>query len=354
MKKIAYIELDTHAEIAANFRELMEGSLDFSVDYYFSKKILNLLSLKKEGNITQVSEKDLLEKLKEKTYDLVIIGTAHRYFHVFLEVTRLFPTAIIGHNLHFIESSIPTILRNVFKKEINFRVKLLVKEGLIYKNKVYQNAKAIFVLDEKLASEEFVYFPLFFNQYWGYEERERFKIVIPGIVSQKRRNYFSVIQELSQLKTEQNLEVVFLGKAEGEELNRLRVLEQKLAKKTKIKIAYFTEKLPQNFFDEQMKKADVLYCPIQIETEFFSVREVYGQTKMSGNIGDAIKFGKKAIFPKTYDVERFFVDNKSLSLVDILEKNQKTREEDWRKFRKEQILVDLEKIMINFVENLEK
>ena len=40
MKKIAYIELDTHAEIALNFMELMNDSKVFSVDYYFSEKIL--------------------------------------------------------------------------------------------------------------------------------------------------------------------------------------------------------------------------------------------------------------------------------------------------------------------------
>ena len=36
MKKIAYIELDTHAEIAGNFLELMKNSQKILVDYYFS------------------------------------------------------------------------------------------------------------------------------------------------------------------------------------------------------------------------------------------------------------------------------------------------------------------------------
>jgi hypothetical protein len=46
LKKIAYIELDTHAEIALNFMELMNDSKEFSVDYYFSEKILKTLGLK--------------------------------------------------------------------------------------------------------------------------------------------------------------------------------------------------------------------------------------------------------------------------------------------------------------------
>lgn len=352
MKKIAYIELDTHAEVAGNFLQLMKGSRMFAVDYYFSKKILSLLNLKVGGNITQVPERGLLGQLKGKSYDLVIIGTVHRYFNVFLEVTRRFSTVIIGHNLHFIQSSTNILLRNIFKEDIKFRLKLLLKEGLIYKNKVYQNAKAIMVLDEKLVSEGYVYFPLFFNQYWGYEDTESFKIVIPGAVSQKRRDYLLVMKELTQLKTEQCIEVVFLGKVEKKVLNRLRVLEKNLIDNPKIKITYFMKKVAQNLFDEKMKHADVLYCPIQATTEFFGIREVYGRTKMSGNIGDAIKFGKKAIFPNTYGVEQFFVDDESQSLGSVLSKNQRTRVEDWQRFRKEQILLDLEKIMFNFVENL--
>ena len=39
-KQIAYIEIDTHAEIAENFAELTKNSEKFSVDFYFSKKNL--------------------------------------------------------------------------------------------------------------------------------------------------------------------------------------------------------------------------------------------------------------------------------------------------------------------------
>jgi hypothetical protein len=45
-----------------------------------------------------------------------------------------------------------------------------------------------------------------------------------------------------------------------------------------------------------MQKADVLWCPIQQKTMFFSQEEIYGKTKMTGNLGDAIKFGKQAVF----------------------------------------------------------
>jgi hypothetical protein len=70
-----------------------------------------------------------------------------------------------------------------------------------------------------------------------------------------------------------------------------------------------------------MQTAEVLWCPIQKETRFFGIPEIYGKTKMSGNIGDAIKYAKPAIFPKSYSASYSFIfkekeisRNKSLKL----------------------------------------
>ena len=87
MKKIAYIELDTHAEIAGNFMDLMQDSNEFSVDYYFSEKISKQID-PQESNIFLSDSSKIFRQLKEKNYDLVIIGTAHRYFDVFLKITE--------------------------------------------------------------------------------------------------------------------------------------------------------------------------------------------------------------------------------------------------------------------------
>ena len=50
-KQIAYIEIDTHAEISENFAELTKNSEKFSVDFYFSKKILGRLNSSEIENI---------------------------------------------------------------------------------------------------------------------------------------------------------------------------------------------------------------------------------------------------------------------------------------------------------------
>lgn len=74
-----------------------------------------------------------------------------------------------------------------------------------------------------------------------------------------------------------------------------------------IKIQFFEHKIHHQQFDEWMRKSDVLYCPIQNETEFLSVKEIYGKTKIIGNIGDAIRYAKPAIFPTSYESDLEFI-----------------------------------------------
>ena len=369
MKKIAYIELDTHAEIALNFMELMNDSKVFSVDYYFSEKILRFFGFaqndKLPENIKKATPENLIQQLSTDNYQLIIIGTVHRNFNVFEKVAEKFNTSIICHNLNFVKASNFNLLSSIFKEDFKYRLKLLLKEGLLRKSEVYQKAKNLLVLDENLVKENYNNLPLFYTKFFEKPDNQTFTIVIPGAVSQKRRDYDKVIKELKNLElnfdnyefrrnetfventlsekgssvgTTQNLEIIFLGKAQGNELEMLQNFEQN--KPENISIKYFTEKVPQNVFDDYMQKADILWCPIQQETEFFSQKEIYGFTKMSGNIGDTVKFGKLAVFPENYPSKYSFIIPEKRNVEEFLFIK---KEVDFSEFRKEKVLQELEK-----------
>lgn len=372
MKKIAYIELDTHAEIALNFMELMNDSKVFSVDYYFSEKILRFFGFaqndKLPENIKKATPENLIQQLSTDNYQLILIGTVHRYFNVFEKIAEKFNTSIICHNLNFVKASNFDLLSSIFKEDVQYRLKLLLKEGLLRKSNVYQKAKNLLVLDRGFDSaqpDKYKFLPIFYTKFLEKPKNETYTIVISGAVSQKRRDYEKIIKELKNLElnfdnyefrrnetfvennlqekgssvgTTQNLEIIFLGKASGKELEMLQNFEQN--KPENISIKYFTEKVPQNIFDEYMQKADILWCPIQQETEFFSQKEIYGFTKMSGNIGDAVKFGKLAVFPENYPSKYSFIIPEKGSLGDFLF----TRKDvDFSEFSKEKVLQELEK-----------
>ena len=373
MKRIAYIELDTHAEIALNFMELMNDSKAFSVDYYFIEKILKTLGLQETDNIKKVSAENILQNLSQyqlpnTKYDVVLIGTVHRYFNVFEKIAEKFNTSIICHNLNFVKASNFDLLSSIFKEDFQYRLKLLLKEGLLRKSNVYQKAKNLLVLDRGFDSaqpDKYKFLPIFYTKFSEKSDNPIFTIVIPGAVSQKRRDYEKIIKELKNLElnfdnyefrrsetfventlsekgssvgTTQNLEIIFLGKAQGKELEMLQDFEQ--SKPENISIKYFTEKVPQDIFDGYMQKADVLWCPIQQETAFFSQKEIYGFTKMSGNIGDAIKFRKLAVFPENYPSKYSFIIPEKGSLGDFLFTK---KDIDFSEFSKEKVLQELEK-----------
>ena len=343
MKKIAYIELDTHAEIALNFMELMNDSTSFSVDYYFSEKILRFFGFaqndKLPENIKKATPENLIQQLSTDNYQLIIIGTVHRYFNVFEKVAEKFNTSIICHNLNFVKASNFDLLSSIFKEDFQFRLKLLLKEGLLSKSKVYKKAKNLLVLDRGFDSaqpDKYKFLPIFYTKFLEKPNNPIFTIVIPGAVSQKRRDYERVLKSIKIFHFP--LEIIFLGKAQGKELEILQNFEQ--SKPENISIKYCTEKVPQDIFDDYMQKADVLWCPIQQETEFFSQKEIYGSTKMSGNIGDAIKFRKLAVFPENYPSKYSFIIPEKGSLGDFLFTK---KDVDFSEFSKEKVLQELEK-----------
>jgi len=314
MNKIAYIELDTHAELANNFYELTKGSSEISVDFYFSEKIFKFLDFH-EKNIFLTDYSELVEILEQQQYDLIIIGTVHRHFLFYKAIVTKLKTAILVHNLNFIKASKWELFKSIFKQDFKYRLKLFLKEGLFEASKVYQKSKYLLGIDELVSHKNNLEFlPIYFNQFsYQNSESETIKIVIPGAVSQSRRDYDSFFEKLMEFENIGiDYEVVFLGKASGKELKKLNQILNKLPQF--IKIQYFEEKIKQNIFDDWMKKADVLYCPIQRKTEFFSVEEIYGKTKVSGNIGDAIKYGKPAIFPSTYPSDLKFIVKEKLDL----------------------------------------
>lgn len=348
MKKIAYIELDTHAEIADNFMALMNASKEFEVDYYFSERVIKQLG-QHQSNIHLSESTELLNQLNDQKYDLVIIGTAHRYFNLFNEITKKFNTSVIVHNLNFTRISRFQLFKNIFKKDFKYRLKLWLKEELLAAPKVFTKAKNLLVLDEGLAKGRLKHFPVFYNQFQDSNQSEIFTIVIPGAVSQQRRDYKKVLQELTKLNLDQSqserlIQVIFLGKAQWKELRWLKDFDNEKAEN--VSIQYFTEKVSQPLFDEWMNKADVLWCPIQSETEFFSHKEIYGKTKMSGNIGDAIKYGKMAFFPENYRSDFEFVINEEVnSGSEVFDFNPENSCDFQKEFSKNKILADLEKLL---------
>ena len=346
MKKIAYIEIDTHAEIAQAFMNIMKDSSDFNVDYYFSKKIKDLVE--ENGETVFLSDSSMImEQLKLKKYDLIIVGTVHRYFNTFHALVQKYNAAVIVHNINFSTASKGALMKSIFKGDVIYRLKLWWKEGLFYTAKAYRNAKSLLVLDQEISSDIYKFLPLFYSENFEKQENEALTIVIPGGVSQKRRNYDYVFKTIQNLKAGEKCEFIFLGKAEGNELKQLEKLAKKLPEN--VSIQYFSGRVSNHDFEKWMQKADVLWCPIQQKTEFFSREETYGLTKMTGNLGDAIKYGKTAVFPKDYPSKLEFIIPEAENILEQFKALKNGRFDFQKEYNKKSVLKKLEDVLSGLI-----
>ena len=142
------------------------------------------------------------------------------------------------------------------------------------------------------------------------------------------------------------IEFVFLGKADHSELKQLTDLERSLQY---INIVYFSDRVSHEDFEKWMQKAAVLWCPIQQETEFFSQKEIYGKTKMTGNIGDAIKFGKLAVFPQNYQSSLDFIIQEQPDLIQQFDELKDLKFDFQKKYSKKAVRQKLENLLNNLI-----
>jgi hypothetical protein len=115
------------------------------------------------------------------------------------------------------------------------------------------------VLDEAFRSEKYKFLPLFYTKDFEKPSEAKLVIIIPGGVSQKRRDYkriFSKIKEIEKSAKEGSvpeklIEFVFLGKAKGSELKEITDLERSLEYVT---IQYFPERFLRKILKSGCRK----------------------------------------------------------------------------------------------------
>ncbi len=340
--KIAYIEIDCHSEILFNFMSLMEESELFRVNYYISKEVLDELQLGFSENLICVTKGNIFTKL-DKDFKLVIIGTGDKYFSVYKRIAKAYHTCAIIHNLNL------AYTKNIFfNKEI--KISLIHRFGLMFtKNAFLKELKRIYILDESLhRRHEFLktrYFPLFFNS--GRTEqnpRSCIKIVVPGTVEQKRRNYLRVFKKVKCFKGK--MQLILLGKAKGEELTWIRKAVNEIP--DNIELVYFEKHIDQNKYDQVLSDADLLWCPFQETTNYNGVIEFYGVTKISGCLGDAIRFGKPTIFPSLFQLKYDFVFQEEDDLENQIQKILKMSF-NFENFKKNSVLKKLENELLQCI-----
>lgn len=155
---------------------------------------------------------------------------------------------------------------------------------------------------KKSGVKKVVYLPFLWNESQSKPTSEGFQIVIPGTVNLRSRDYQMVNRVLELLASrdlKSGLKVILLGKINGKSERHLLYTMQKICGAA-IELSYFTKAIDSQTFDHIMEEADLLWLPLHQQWQYGVVMEEGGISCLSGNIGDWVRFGKKALVPAHY------------------------------------------------------
>jgi hypothetical protein len=130
------------------------------------------------------------------------------------------------------------------------------------------------------------------------------RLVIPGSIDKKRRDYDSIIQLARQLEAAGiNTLVTLLGKPMGDYGESIIAQINRLPQHYVSFITFDTE-VAQDKFDQHIRDAHFILSPLVTAAVFDDgIEETYGKTICSGNISDIIRHVKPFILPSHIALE---------------------------------------------------
>lgn len=128
-------------------------------------------------------------------------------------------------------------------------------------------------------------------------------IVIPGTIDNRRRDYFLALEVIQEMLNRQvPAKWILAGSPFGnygiEIINKAKELNSHGAN-----ILFYEEEIPENEFQQIIAECSLIFSPlVSITIIHDNITEVYGESKGSGNVYDAIRHAKPFIIPSAVAV----------------------------------------------------
>lgn len=299
--------METHSALLEQWYLLVVSMQRLNFHFFVSAKVNEKITAIPKEHITVVTS---VAKTDFADFDGIVVNTLHRDFKDYQRLFESKPVLCLVHNLNFSLFFKTISLTNILRERGRFIyfLKLYLKEKIASRRKVILKAKQIGVISGSVLDEirkdgkHTVKSHLIQMNYCresNFPKDDTIQIVIPGNVSNKRKDVDLLFKILPELKPDSKLHFTFLGKPENDSV--LRQLEQlKVCCHANITIAHFHQFIPWETYSEIISKAHLLLCPIKNKTSFYWVDEIYGSTKVSGSEADCMYNGKIGLFPTSY------------------------------------------------------
>jgi glycosyltransferase involved in cell wall biosynthesis len=241
----------------------------------------------------------LYKSLKKLNPDILYINTISNNHLLYAKILWLLPVKRIVLTVHDINCLFESrSSRNFRKAVIHWGKRWLIKQVNEF-NVVSDTMTSYLQTKTKQKKTHCIPGAVFEGNHSPQVMREPLRIVVPGSLDKRRRDYEQVF-ELAILadKEKVRLEIVLLGGYSDEYgaaiIERAATFHSNHCKM----ISYNINVVNQDEFDRQMNAAHFVFIPSVINTHICGdIPETYGITKSSGNIFDVIKHAKPFIVP---------------------------------------------------------
>lgn len=286
-KKVIII---TSPELAFDFSKLSEAEYD------------NVIIEKVSNDVDQV--KRILNLLLIHEVSAVVFNTIDRYYGDYADLFKKFAgiKLLVIHNINY-----------WFQKKRKLKIFREPRNAdHIAMLQMINSADRLIVLSDTLEA----YLRNKYNQYkvssfttalhTGIDEKSIYftdyvpTIIVPGSIEQKRKDFDLVLNVVEALGPGKS-SLVLLGEPRGDYGNTIIARVKEMNNRGYL-IKYFTGFIPEQEFELEMKMSDIVLIPVNIHTSFAGIREIYGQSKISGAVFDAIRYGKPAIVPEELSI----------------------------------------------------
>jgi glycosyltransferase involved in cell wall biosynthesis len=140
----------------------------------------------------------------------------------------------------------------------------------------------------------------------NHQLNKTFHIGIPGNIDGNLRRDYNLCVDTIKILVNNNINVTFTfaGMVLGEHGAAVKSqLDELVTKGARIEFVYNPNS--NKDFDEAMANCDLILMPVNVNTVFEGIREIYGQTKATGVIFDGIRFQKPILAPNNFSVPEY-------------------------------------------------
>jgi hypothetical protein len=296
--------------------------------------------------------------INRNKWDMVFFNTLQSdwlpNFIFFIFVKRTTNIVLTIHNVHSFFASNRKIGLKSFIKRSTKRLALKKSKLNLYSQKLkqclleYKPIPKVFLLPYQ------VYLPQTNKQ--NLNSSKKFKIIIPGTVDAKRRNYSLVLEIVEYFSNRKDIQFVLLGKPVGAGSDDL-ILKFKKYKDT---VVCFHDFVDEDEFEKQMLTADIILGPLNKYFKTVDAIEEYGVSKETGITFAIIRYALPGIFPKELTIMdeissavKFYNNSSELNSIitelstnkDRLQELKKNALENSKKFEPQKIKKDFMDLM---------